>query len=91
VHDAAKAVSLKMNAGNWKYQGFAEFNAQSGFDTALADEHYNAVFDLELDETELVTSTEYGAAMEQVMSLLVRSFLSVAWNMIRGFWLGEVS
>ena len=60
---------LKSNSGDWKYQGFAAFSDEHGFDTVLHDEHYNLHFPLSDGQT---LTTEYSVVMDKVMELLVQ-------------------
>jgi hypothetical protein len=58
---------LRLNTGDWEYQGFAEMNEEHGFDSDLYDEHYDEA--MESDDGHS-TETEYSKAMSQLISAL---------------------
>jgi hypothetical protein len=65
---------LRMSTGDWKYQGFADFYDEAGFDEAAYQEHYN--LGLVVDDNAVLKETEYGKAMNAVLDRLnaMRSF-----------------
>lgn len=56
--------SLKLNTGDWAYQGFAELGEETGFDQQAYEDHYYA-------EYEEQKSTPYGLAMDRLVAALV--------------------
>ncbi len=58
--------SLRANTGDWAYQGFAQFDEESGFDQELYDLHYDIGLDVDEGAVELST-TEYARAMDEVI------------------------
>jgi Domain of unknown function (DUF4303) len=57
-------AALRMNTGDWAYQGFADLNDSNGFDQAAYEEHYY------LDEESQRMST-YGLAMDELIRSLI--------------------
>ena len=56
-------TDLKENTGDWKYQAFAEFDENSGFDMEEYNEHYHEDEEFQLD-------SEYATSMDIVVENL---------------------
>jgi hypothetical protein len=59
---------LRMSTGDWKYQGFADFYREVGFDDAAYQEHYN--LGMVTDNNAALKETEYGRAIDAVLDRL---------------------
>jgi hypothetical protein len=59
-------LNLKLNTGDWEYQGFAEFNDTSGFNMISYVDHYNSG---DYGQTE----SDYAKAMNKVIENLKKS------------------
>lgn len=59
-------TDLKENTGDWEYQGFAEFDENSGFDMDEYNEHYHEDEDLQL-------TSDYAKSMNKVVENLKES------------------
>lgn len=59
-------LDLKLNTGDWNYQGFAEFQKENGFDFKAYDEHYYA-------NDEEQKHSDYAKAMDQILENLKKS------------------
>lgn len=57
-------LGLKLNTGDWAYQGFAELGENEGFDQQAYEDHYYA-------EDEEQKTTAYGLAMDRLVAALV--------------------
>lgn len=63
-------AELRDNTGDWAYQGFADLEADNGFDRELYGEHYNAAMESEEGHA---PHTEYAIAMTELVDRLRRS------------------
>ena len=61
--DAEEIQNLRINTGDWKYQGFADIEDSGGFDSEAYDEHYQA-------SDEAQKYTPYGLAMDNLIAEL---------------------
>jgi len=61
--NAAEIEALRLDTGDWEYQGFAEMTDAEGFDRKAYEKHYN------LDDAAQKTS-EYGLAMDALVERL---------------------
>lgn len=59
-------VDLKENTGDWEYQGFAEFDKNSGFNMEKYNEHYHEEEDFQL-------TSDYSKSMNKVIENLIKS------------------
>ncbi len=75
---------LRMNTGDWEYQGFADFRESEGFDEELYDEHYNLGLDLEAGDVAL-KATEYATTMDQVVKRLQTNGAFKSMNCAKDF------
>jgi hypothetical protein len=62
--DVAEIQDLRINTGDWEYQGFVDLQDSGGFDDKAYDEHYNSS-----DEEQ--KSTPYGLAMDRLIADLI--------------------
>lgn len=63
--DVKEIQDLRINTGDWAYQGFVDLRHSGGFDDKAYDEHYNSS-----DEEQ--KSTPYGLAMDRLISDLIQ-------------------
>jgi len=75
--------NLKNNTGDWKYQGFAEFDDENGFNMIEYNEHYH-----ENDDEQL--SSEYAKAMNIVIMNLKESQVFSKFNKTENFFINRV-
>lgn len=61
-----KIKDLKLNTGDWKYQGFAKFDDSVGFNWESYLDHYH------LDDEEQY-DTDYAKAMDEIVKRLIKS------------------
>ena len=61
-----RIADLKENTGDWEYQGFAEFDENSGFDWDEYNEHYH-------EEEEFQLTSDYAKSMDIVVENLKKS------------------
>ncbi|MCF6296579.1 MAG: DUF4303 domain-containing protein [Flavobacteriaceae bacterium] len=59
-------ADLKENTGDWEYQGFVEFDKNSGFDMEEYNEHYHEDEDFQL-------TSDYAKSMDKVVENLKES------------------
>ena len=59
---------LRMNTGDWAYQGFAQMGPENGFDDELYARHYDIGF--RDAESPALRDTEYAVAMDALLDLL---------------------
>lgn len=71
--------SLKLNTGDWDYQGFADLRDSGGFDDELYSLHYDLWLDSADPDLELL-ETEYAVAMQ---TLIERLQSAGAFNQLR--------
>ena len=57
---AADIESLRLNTGDWDYQGFADLTGSGGFDHPAYDQHYDASADEQ-------SGTRYALAMDRLV------------------------
>lgn len=86
--DAASVVELKMNTGDWEYQGFSDFCGQRGWDEELYATHYEIGFE---DETSpLLAKTDYALAIQAVLRELEKRQAFASLKHTDDFWVGSV-
>lgn len=61
-----EVLELKLNTGDWQYQGFAEFGDEDGFNSEAYLKHYHAS-----DQEQL--SSDYAKTMDEVVKRLKES------------------
>jgi hypothetical protein len=61
---------LKMNTGDWAYQGFAELSEENGFDNDLYQKHYDKAA---MSENGHAPHTKYAKAMNKLINELVEN------------------
>lgn len=79
----AGILALKMNTGDWDYQGFADLSAEHGFDSGQYDEHYYAA--MESDDGH-ASSTAYAKAMTLLVELLKQRNAFESLAVTTDFW-----
>lgn len=86
--DDASVTELKMNTGDWEYQGFSDFRGQRGWDEDLYAVHYEIGFE---DETSpLLAKTDYAVAMRAVLEELKKRRAFAPVTTTDDFWVGSV-
>ncbi|WP_373539796.1 hypothetical protein [Chamaesiphon sp.] len=62
--DAEEIQDLRINTGDWAYQGFVDLRDSGGFDDKAYDEHYAS-------SDEVQKSTPYGLVMDKLVTDLI--------------------
>ncbi|WCO03550.1 DUF4303 domain-containing protein [Psychroserpens ponticola] len=76
-------ADLKENTGDWEYQGFAEFDENSGFDMEEYNEHYHEDEDYQL-------TSDYAKSMEKVVENLKESGVFDLLKKTNDFYINRV-
>lgn len=74
----AEILDLKMNTGDWYYQGFFDLEEEDGFCDDLYDEHYDANMDSP-------TVTEYSKTMLELIKKIEKSGVLQKLNLTKDF------
>ena len=76
-------ADLRQNTGDWEYQGFAEFDKNSGFDMEKYNEHYQ-------EDEEFQPTSDYAKSMDIVVENLKKSGVFDLLKKTENFYVNRV-